>query len=191
MRESDGRIPSVQQCDKSLKYRASVEKYIGKNGDVSKQDKLTFQTLRMPIVIRVMKETHVLFMTCNNAGSDMVQIGFSPSFINIDEAGQLTLAAFANVLTSFKGWEAVNIFGDPNQLLSFFLSGRANEFRANGFRANEFRANEFRANEFRANEFRANAESSVLSQLEKKAYPIRTQTCAAVWNGSGNLRIAI
>ena len=146
-RVRDGRIPSVQQRDESAKYRDSVKKYIRMNGDVSRQDRLTFETLRMPIVIREMRETHVMFTTCNNAGSEMVQIGFSPSFINIDEAGQLTLAAFANVLTSFNSWEAVNIFGDPKQLLPFFLSGRANEFRAN-------------------------AESSVLSKLEEKEYPI-------------------
>ena len=61
-----------------------------------------------------------------------MQRQFSPSFINIDEIGQLIIAALVNVLTSFKGGEAVYLFGDPRQLLHFLISGRANKLKLNG-----------------------------------------------------------
>ena len=108
-RQADGRIPSQQSRDKSFEYRQSLRAYIEKNGKVTKQAKRKFRRLREEVVLRVMKATHILFTTCNNAGSEIMRLGFSPKFINIDETGQLTIAAFAKVLTSFTGWEALNI----------------------------------------------------------------------------------
>ena len=96
---------------------------------------------------RVLRETYYIFATCNTAGSEIIQLKFSPSLINIDETGQLIIAALVNVLTSSKGWEAVYLFGDPRQLLPFRISGRANEFKLN-------------------------AEISVLGLLEEKGYEI-------------------
>lgn len=85
--------------------------------------------------------------TCNNAGSELVRLGFKATIGNIDEAGKLTMAALANAMTSFDTLEALNLFGDPAQLKPFFLSGRANEFKEN-------------------------AELSVLSLLAEKDYEI-------------------
>ena len=88
-----------------------------------------------------------MFTTCNNADSELVALGFSPEVIWIDESGQVTLAALANVLMSFDSWQAVYLFGDPNQLVPFQLSGRSNEFRDNAL-------------------------LSALALLEEKGYPV-------------------
>ena len=89
----------------------------------------------------------MFFGTCNNCGSELVRLGFSPDVIFIDGAGQLTMSALACVLTSFTQWQACIVFGDPNQLLPYISSGLANEFREN-------------------------ASLSVLSLLEEKGYPM-------------------
>lgn len=38
---------------------------------------------------------------CNNADAGLIEIGFQPEAIFIDEAGQVNLAAFATVVTTF------------------------------------------------------------------------------------------
>lgn len=143
----DGRIPSKDQRDKSLEYRRCVDEYTEKEGKVTRQAKLKFINLRKAVVIRVMRETRCLFTSCNNSGSELVQLGFDPSFIAINETGQLTVAALANVLTSFKNWLAAYLFGDPKQLPSYPISGRAIEFRGQG-------------------------ETSVLTVLDEEGYPV-------------------
>lgn len=143
----DGRIPSKEQRDKSLEYRQCVDEYTKKEGKVTRQAKLKFINLRKHVVIRVMQETHCLLASCNNAGSESVQLGFDPTFMTIDEAGQLTVAALANVLTSFKNWQATYTLGDPKQLPPFQNSCRANEFWGQGG-------------------------TSVLTLLDEKGYPV-------------------
>ena len=130
-RVADGRLKSAESRDRSYNYRMMLDQYCLAGGKVSRQDRQKFEDLRDEVVIRVFEETHVLFCTCNNAGSELVKLGFSPTFLQIDEAGQLTIAAFANVLAAFEGWRAVFIYGDPEQLKPFLLSGRANEFVEN------------------------------------------------------------
>ncbi len=130
-RVRDGRIPSVEQRDKSFQYRTKVDQYHLAKGKVSRQAKKGFERLRNNNIIRVFRDINVLFTTCNNAGSELVTLGSSPDVIYIDEAGQLTMAGLANVLTSFARWLATIILGDPNQLKPFVISGRANEFREN------------------------------------------------------------
>lgn len=98
----DGRILSQEQRDKSLEYWRCVDEYTEKEGKVTRQAKLEFINLRKAVVIRVRQETHCLLTICSGAGSEMVEQGFDPSFIAINETGQLTVAALANVLTSFK-----------------------------------------------------------------------------------------
>lgn len=146
-RLNDGRILSMEKRDKTFEYRQTLNTYVDADGKVSKELKKKFETLRLQVVLRVFAATDGLFTTCNNAGSELVQLGFSPGVIFIDETGQLTMGGLANVLTSFDKWRAVYIFGDPKQLLPFLISGRANEFRLN-------------------------AETSVLCLLEEKDYPI-------------------
>ncbi len=99
---------------------------------MSRQAKKEFERLRNINIIPVFRDTNVLFTTSDNAGSELVTLGFSPDVIYIDEVGQLTMAGLANVLTSFARWLATIIFGDPNQLKPFVISGRANEFREHG-----------------------------------------------------------
>ena len=146
-RQHDGRIPSLEMRDKSFKYRSKLRRYRSRKGKLTREQKNEFTELRKDVVIRVFQETDVVFVTCNNAGSELVALGFSPKTIWIDETGQLTMAALANVLTSFTSWLVVTLFGDPNQLLPFVLAGRMNEFMANAL-------------------------LSVLALLEEKGYPV-------------------
>lgn len=146
-RLNDGRILSAEKRVPSFRYRELLDKYLAADGDIPKAAKEQFETERLRVVIRVFSQTHALFATCNNADSEIVRVGFKPTTANIDEAGQLTMAALANVMTSFAILLALSLFGDPRQLLPLFLSGRANEFREN-------------------------AELSVLALLEEKDYEI-------------------
>lgn len=127
-RVASGAIPPVEKRDRSFEYRKMLLEYRSVDGRMSRQDKKRLARLRAQVVIRVFQETHVVFVSCNNSGSELVSLGFSPASIIIDESGQLTLAGLANVLTSFEGWLALFLFGDPNQLLPFLLSGKYNEF---------------------------------------------------------------
>ena len=80
-----------------------------------------------------MQETHCLLTSCNNAGSEKVQLGFDTNFIAIDEARQLTVAALAKVLTET---------APPYQ------------------------------NSDRAIEFWGQGETSILTLLDEKGYPV-------------------
>ena len=130
-RVQDGRIRSVAKRNLSSGYSQIVNDYLAKGGQLSKKKRQSFKELRTTMVARVLKETHVLFTTCNNSGSETVKDVYNPTLIAIDEAGQLTMGAFAIVATSYTTWEAIILFGDPKQLLPFLSSGRANEFRLN------------------------------------------------------------
>ena len=130
-RVADNRMQSLEVRNPSSQYTKVVNDYIAADGDLPKSKRQSFKTLRAAMVARVLKDTDVLFTTCNNSGSDVVKDVFQPTVIAIDEAGQLTMAAFAVVVTSYTSWEAVILFGDPKQLLPYSSSGRANEFREN------------------------------------------------------------
>ena len=130
-RVADNRIQSLEVRNPSSEYTKVVNDYIAAGGDLPKSKRQSFKTLRAAMVARVLKDTDVLFTTCNNSGSDVVKDVFQPTVIAIDEAGQLTMAAFAVVVTSYTSWEAIILFGDPKQLLPYLSSGRANEFKEN------------------------------------------------------------
>lgn len=146
-RLNDGRIQSFNQRNPSFEYRRLLNDHNAKGGDVTRQVLQKFEDERIRLVMRVVRATHVLFSTCNNAGSEVVQLRCSPSIINIDESGQLTVAALANVLPSFDRLRALNLFGDIAQLLPYLPDVIANEFQENGL-------------------------LSVLALLEEKGYPI-------------------
>lgn len=146
-RLKDGRIKNQDQRDQSLEYRKLLDEYVDADGDISRAKKEHFETLRLQVVLRVLNETNIVFTTCNNAGSEIMKLGFDPTALFIDETGQLTMAGLAEVLTSFEHWIMAQLFGDPKQLPPFRLSGLANEFLKN-------------------------AEMSVLALLEEKGYPV-------------------
>ena len=130
-RVADNRIQSLEVRNPSSEYTKVVNDYIAAGGDLPKSKRQSFKTLRAAMVARVLRDTDILFTTCNNSGSDVVKDVFQPTVIAIDEAGQLTMAAFAVVVTSYMNWEAIILFGDPKQLLPYSSSGPANEFRKN------------------------------------------------------------
>lgn len=109
-RLNDGRIPSLNQRNLSFEYRRMLNDHNTKDGDVPRQTLRKFEDERIKLVMRVLRATHVLFSTCNNAGSEVVKLGYSPSIINIDESGQFTVAALANVLTSLHRLRGLNLF---------------------------------------------------------------------------------
>ena len=126
-RVQSGQILDITARDKSHNYKTLLDEYQFKRGDLSRKMMRDFRKAWTNTTIRVFQETDILFTTCNNAGSELVQMGFQPKILFVDEGGQLTMAAFANVLTSFQRWSAVQIFGDPKQLKPCVLSCRANE----------------------------------------------------------------
>ncbi|KAL8774342.1 MAG: hypothetical protein Q9209_001093 [Squamulea sp. 1 TL-2023] len=59
----------------------------------------------------------MLFSTLNNIGSqDFEGLGFKPTVIVVDEAGQASTAALAVPLTQFTTWEALILAGDHKKL---------------------------------------------------------------------------
>lgn len=129
-RVADDRIQSVAVRNPSYDYTKLVNDCIATGGDLPKSKRQSFKTLRTAMVTRVLRETDVLFTTCNNSGSEVLKDVYKPTLIAIDEAGQLTMATFAVVATSYMSWEAILLFGDPQQLLHC-RSSSANEFREN------------------------------------------------------------
>ena len=143
----DGRIITQEKRDQSLEYRKLLNEYVDADCNIARDKRNRFDVLRFQVVIRVLRETNLVFTTCNNAGSEIMKIGFDPTALFIDETGQLTMAGLANVLTSFEHWVMAQLFGDPKQLPPFQLSGLSNEFMKN-------------------------AQISVLALLEEKGYPV-------------------
>lgn len=146
-RLEDGRILSIDQRDKSFEYRKRLSEYCSADGNVSENARNALMELRIAVVLRVLRATQIMFTTCKNVVTETMKLAFSPDVIYIDGAERLTMAALAHVMTSFEGWLATIIFGDPAQLLPFRVSGGENEFREN-------------------------ATLSALGLLEEKGYPI-------------------
>ena len=129
-RVADNRIQSVTVRNPSSEYTALVNDCRAAGGEVPKSKRPSFKTLLRAMVNRVLRETDVLFTTCNNSGSEVLKDVYQPTLIAIDDAGQLTLATFAVVATSYMSWEAILLFGDPKQRIPC-RSSRFNEFREN------------------------------------------------------------
>ena len=130
-RMADNRIQSVAVRDPSSEYTKLLNDYKAAGGELPKSKRQSFKTLLTAMVTRVLRETDVLFTTCNNSGSEVLKDVYQPTLIAIDEAGQLTLATFAVVATSYMSWEAILLFGDPKQRMPYLGSSRFNEFREN------------------------------------------------------------
>jgi hypothetical protein len=130
-RVADGRIRGIAARDASFEYTTALDNYIKLKGKVDRDSKKRFASLWSNQMIRVFKRIDCLFTTCNNAGSGMLKLGFRPEVLACDEAGQVTMASLAVVLTSFTDWLAIMLFGDPKQLLPYSVAGMFNEFRNN------------------------------------------------------------
>ena len=72
-RENDKSIKSIRDRDQSFELRRLLNKYIDDDGKILKATKMSFENERAKFVKRVFEKTHMLFVTCNNAGSEIVR----------------------------------------------------------------------------------------------------------------------
>ena len=127
--EKEGRLKSAEARDKSHDYFVALDNYIAKQGQVYGKDREKFIALWSKMMVRVFSDMDLVLTTVNNAGTEVLSLGFKPSCLICDEAGQVTLSALAIILTAFTGWLLLALFGDPNQLLPYDKAGLLNEFR--------------------------------------------------------------
>ena len=80
--------------DRSASYREILKTYIWREGNTTRRQRSTFGNLCQSIINRVMEESDILLITCNNAGADVTK-RFNPTVIVCDEAGQSTMAPLA------------------------------------------------------------------------------------------------
>ena len=126
-----GRIQGIEARDKSFEYREALKKYISVDGMLRGAERKRFLVLWEQMMSRVFARVDCVFATCNNAASDLITLGFNPQVLFCDEAGQVTMSSLAIILTSYKDWLAVILFGDPHQLRPCSVAGIFNEFREN------------------------------------------------------------
>jgi len=131
-RVEKGEIRSIKKRSPYFRYSELVDLYIKSDGRLPRKTQREFEKQWQLVMTRVYASLDGVFTTCNNAGSDLIDIGFKPDLIFCDEAGQVGLAAFAVVVTAHTGWKAVYIFGDHQQLQPFRIAGRLCEFSENG-----------------------------------------------------------
>ena len=77
---------------------------------------------------RILRQTHVVFSTCNNSGDALLKQNFAPTVLFIDEAGQPTVVGSSVPLIQLQPWDVCLIVGDTPQLRPFTLSGQFDEF---------------------------------------------------------------
>ena len=125
---------TVGMFNQSLKYRQSINNYVGKDGKCSKAEKTAVQDESDTMTERVLGQMDVVFATASNCGGELLtrSKSFDPTVIFLDEGGQITLASLSVPLTTFTNWEALFLFGDIQQLEPTVLSTAFNEFYDNG-----------------------------------------------------------
>ena len=124
-----GQIKSAESRDKSLQYRTLRDKFIQNGGKLPKKEMALFKKSWFEMMKRIFDNVDIILTTCNNAGSEILELGFKPDMVICDEAGQVTLGALSIVLARFTGYQGVWLFRDPDQLRPHNASGWANEFR--------------------------------------------------------------
>ena len=142
----NGQLPTEESLDRSYNYKRLARLYVQQEGKIAPEDYKEFAGERSLQMIRILQETDVLFITCNSCGQGLIN-EFKAEFAVCDEGGQIKPADLATVLANLPTVIACIILGDPHQLLPYFSSRFANEFREN-------------------------ASLSVLGLLQMKNYPI-------------------
>ena len=104
---------SLDEFDASFGYKQQLAFFEPKQGRLNMSERKTFDKVREKMDLRVIRDTHALFVSCNNAGSKIVVEGFNPTVVYVDESGQAPIPAFCVPLTAFKKWQAVMLYGDP------------------------------------------------------------------------------
>lgn len=86
-----------------------------------------YREARDTLVARVFRESTIVMVTLNNSGCKPLVRAFRPSVIYVVESGQASIAALCVPLLSYRSWQGVFLFGDPNQLKPIVISIRTNE----------------------------------------------------------------
>lgn len=126
-RVKQGLIKSPDARRQYFRYTELVELYVEKNGKLPRHLREEFEYQWMIVMGDVLASLDAVFTTCNNAGSDLLDVGIKPDAVFCDESGQVNLASFAVVVTSHTGWRVIYIFGDDQQLRPFTQAGRLSE----------------------------------------------------------------
>ena len=122
----DGQIKSPSDRSLATEYRLYLQEYLDKDGRLSSTSRNKFRLLREMMISRVLRETDVLFITLNNAGSELAN-GFEATVALIDEIAQASVPASLVPLTVFSKLQGVYWVGDPRQLRPTVMSSRTNE----------------------------------------------------------------
>lgn len=69
--EDHVKTTAIDSLDKSFEYRKAIDNFVNHKGKIDNDDKNRFKRLRGVMIKRVLVKTDILFVTYNNAGSDM------------------------------------------------------------------------------------------------------------------------
>lgn len=117
--------------NKTRRLLQSENIYTDGKDKMSRGDRISLQVLWFGVMRRATGRLAGLFTRVNNAGSELLYLGFNPKLLACDEAGQVALASLTILLTSFNNWLALYVLGDAKQLSPYDPSGIFNEFRHN------------------------------------------------------------
>ena len=99
----------------SRRFHEFQADYIKHKGHPPPASKDEFRRLTKELAKRVIANASTLVTTYNNAGGEIAQLGFDPTLLWCDEAGQSTLPNFLIPLSKFKHWDAVIVIGDKKR----------------------------------------------------------------------------
>ena len=100
---------------RSKRFQELHDEYNKQGGKVPRRSKDELRRLTKELVERVIDNVWVLVTTADNAGGEFAHLGFDPTLLWCDDAGQWNLHNFFIPLTVFKNWQAVIIMGDKYQ----------------------------------------------------------------------------
>ncbi|KAI4264567.1 MAG: hypothetical protein L6R42_000337, partial [Xanthoria sp. 1 TBL-2021] len=111
-------IPDVHDTNKSQRYLDFLRLFNQGGGRIKdKKSEREFFTLQRQQERRAIANADIIFVTLDTVGDlNLQEMGFNPTMIYLDEAGQASLPAFTVPLTKFSSWEACMLFGDWKQL---------------------------------------------------------------------------
>ena len=123
-----GQIKDVAQRNPSQKWRVLLFEFQKSKGRLSKAKRNAFMSSWRGMLERTLKSIDVVFTTCNNAGSDLLALGFHPQILLCDEAAQVSVPSLAIPLTQSGKLLATVLAGDIRQLGPWNMAKHYDEF---------------------------------------------------------------
>ncbi|KAL8933193.1 MAG: hypothetical protein Q9211_005916 [Gyalolechia sp. 1 TL-2023] len=115
-------LPTIAERNRSASYLKWQDVFVEQEGQLRGENAKHYFSARREMEQRVIKDVDCLGTTLNNAGSEFASVGYNPSIICIDEAGQASFPGFYVPMVAFPAWEALLMFGDPQQLTPTILA---------------------------------------------------------------------